>query len=279
METGSASLVRPQAAEAEDFAPFETLEGDPACGYVVVCDHADNKVPGAYHCLGLPPPEFSRHTAYDPGAAAVARLVSRRLEAPAVLATFSRLLIDPNRGEDDPTLIMRVSDGTIVPGNRSIDGEERARRIARFYAPYHAEVARTIEAGVASAITPAVISIHSYTPIWRGRPRPWHAGVLWDRDPRLARPLIDALRADGSLIIGDNEPYTGRLAHDTMNRHATSRGIAHALVEIRQDLIADDTAVEVWATRLTRALSALNRRSEIHAVKRYDSTTDVTKAR
>ncbi len=274
METGSASLARPQAAEVGDFVPFETLQGDPACGFVVVCDHADNSMPGAYQCLGLPPSEFSRHTAFDPGAAAVARVLSRRLEAPAVLANFSRLLIDPNRGEDDPTLIMRVSDGTIVPGNRSIDGEERAHRIARFYAPYHAQVARTIEAGLASTVTPAVISIHSFTPVWRGRPRPWHAGVLWDRDPRLARPLIDLLRADGSLIVGDNEPYTGRLAHDSMNRHATLRGIAHALIEIRQDLIADDAAIEAWAARLTEVLSELNRSNEIHQVKRYHSATD-----
>ena len=171
------------------------------------------------------------------------RALARRLGAPAVLSTFSRLLIDANRGEDDPTLIMRLSDGAIVPGNAAVDAAERARRIARFHAPYHAAIDAAIERAIAAGSPPALVSIHSFTPVWRGHARPWHAGVLWDGDPRFAVPLIEALRADPALVVGDNEPYSGALANDTMYRHGTERGLAHALVEIRQDLIADEAGV------------------------------------
>ncbi len=176
----------------------------------------------------------------------VTRGLAAALNAPAVLSTFSRLLIDPNRGADDPTLIMRLSDGAVLPGNANVDEAERARRIARFYAPYHAAIDAAIEAALATGVVPAIFSVHSFTPVWRGVPRPWHAGVLWDQDPRLAVPFIDALRADPALIVGDNEPYAGALLNDTMYQHATQRGLAHALVEVRQDLIADDAGIAEW---------------------------------
>ena len=228
------------------FRRSRLIEGDPAAGLLLVCDHAENRLPPEYGDLGLPAAEFQRHIAYDPGAAELTRRLAAMLEAPAVLSTFSRLLIDANRGEDDPTLIMRLSDGAIVPGNASIDGAERALRIGRFHAPYHAAIDAAVERGLASGVAPALFSVHSFTPVWRGAPRPWHAGVLWDRDPRLAVPLIEALRADPALVVGDNEPYAGALLNDTMYRHATVRGRAHALIEIRQDLIADAAGVAAW---------------------------------
>jgi predicted N-formylglutamate amidohydrolase len=264
MQIDSASLRRPPTAEAGEFVPFTSLTGDPASGYVVICDHADHQMPREYGNLGLSAAETSRHIAYDPGAAALARKLARRLASSLVCSTFSRLLIDPNRGEDDPTLIMRISDGAVVPGNRHVDTRERQHRIARYYAPYHGAVAAAIDAGVASGNIPALISVHSYTPVWRGNPRPWHAAILWDRDPRLPVPLIAALRRDRGLIIGDNEPYTGALAHDTVSRHAESRGIAHALIEIRQDLIADERGVEAWAARLGDILVELNPLPGLH---------------
>ncbi len=199
------------------------------------------------------------------------RSLAEALGAPAVLSTFSRLLIDANRGEDDPTLIMRLSDGAVVPGNAKVDAAERARRIAHFHAPYHAAIAAAIERALAAGVIPALFSVHSFTPIWRGTPRPWHAGVLWDRDPRLAVPLIDALRADAGLVVGDNEPYAGALLNDTMYRHATRRGLAHALVEIRQDLIADEAGISAWSHRLTAILRDLNRDPELHELRRYGS--------
>jgi predicted N-formylglutamate amidohydrolase len=253
------------------FPPFVTVPGDPSCGLVLVCDHAANALPAEYGDLGLPAGEFRRHIAYDPGAAAVTRALAATLHAPAVLSTFSRLLIDANRGEDDPTLIMRLSDGAIVPGNAGVDAAERARRIARFHAPYHAAIEAAIEAALATGVVPVVFSVHSFTPVWRGVPRPWHCGVLWDQDPRLAVPLIEALRADGSLIVGDNEPYAGALAGDCMYRHATLRGLAHALIEVRQDLIADEAGVAAWAARLAALLAVLNRDPAVRLVRHYGS--------
>ena len=261
------------AAEGGDVAPFVVVEGDPAQGLVLVCDHASNRIPAAYGSLGLDGAELSRHIAYDPGAAAVTRLLAARLGAPAVLSTFSRLLIDPNRGEDDPTLIMRLSDRAIVPGNRDVDDAERARRIALWHAPYHRAVDAAIGRSLAAGRVPALVSIHSFTPIWRGRARPWQVGILWDADPRLAVPLIEALAKDGSLTVGDNEPYFGALANDCLYRHGTRRGLAHALVELRQDLIADEAGATEWADRLAAILIEENGRSDLHEVRHHGSLT------
>jgi len=257
------------------FAPFEIVDGDPAAGLLLVCDHADNRLPAEYADLGLPAAEFRRHIAYDPGAAAVTRRLAAMLEAPAVLSTFSRLLIDANRGEDDPTLIMRLSDGAIVPGNADVDSAERERRIARFHAPYHDAIGAAIDRAMAAGPVPAILSVHSFTPVWRDAVRPWHAGILWDLDPRFAVPLIETLRADPALVVGDNEPYAGALANDTMNRHATRLGLAHALIEIRQDLIGDDAGVAAWVERLSPIVAQINARPDVHQVRQFGSKSDV----
>ncbi|HET7717828.1 MAG TPA: N-formylglutamate amidohydrolase, partial [Bauldia sp.] len=231
-------ISRASEAETGD-PPFTILDGDPANGLILICDHAENRLPSRYGTLGLPPAALERHIAWDPGARDVTHSLARRLGAPAVLSRFSRLLIDPNRGRDDPTLIMRLSDRAVIPGNLGVDEAERNERIARYYAPYDEAIRRTIDAAFAAGVVPAVVSIHSFTPVWRGRGRPWQVGILWDADPRLPEPLIRRLRADADLVVGDNEPYSGALAGDTLYRHATRRGLAHALVEIRQDLISD----------------------------------------
>jgi predicted N-formylglutamate amidohydrolase len=261
-------------APAATFPAYTIIEGDPAAGLILLCDHADNRLPPEYGDLGLPAPEFRRHIAYDPGAADVTRALAATLGVPAVLSTFSRLLIDPNRGEDDPTLVMRLSDGAVIPGNARVDAAERQERIRRFHAPYHAAIEATVDRALAVGSIPALFSVHSFTPVWRGIPRPWHAGVLWDLDPRLAVPFIDALRADASLVVGDNEPYAGALRNDTMYRHATQRGLAHALIEIRQDLIADESGVADWTARLATILATLNRDPAIHEARQYGSKAD-----
>jgi predicted N-formylglutamate amidohydrolase len=262
-------VVSPEQRTAEgiEFVPFVRTAGDVGGGLIVVCDHAGNSLPQEYGDLGLPAQEFARHIAYDPGAAAVTRRLAALLHAPAILSTFSRLLIDANRGEDDPTLIVRLSDGTVVPGNADVDDRERRRRIACYHAPYHAAIDAAIDGALAAGFVPALVSIHSYTPVWRGYRRPWHAGILWDADGRLAEPLIGTLRADPALVVGDNEPYSGALPNDTMNRHGTTRGLAHALVEIRQDLIGEDAGAAEWAERLADILAVLNRRSEVHEIR------------
>ncbi|MCB1500774.1 MAG: N-formylglutamate amidohydrolase [Bauldia sp.] len=252
------------------FAPL-TIEGDPANGLLLICDHAENRIPSHYGTLGLEPGALMRHIAWDPGARAVTLALARRLGAPAVLSRFSRLLIDPNRGRDDPTLIMRLSDRAAIPGNRHIDDRERCERIERYYAPYDAAVGAAIERALATGIAPAIVSIHSFTPVWRGRGRPWQVGILWDADPRLAVPLIERLRAGSDLVVGDNEPYTGNLVGDTLYRHATRRGLANALIEIRQDLIADDDGAETWAERLAPILADLNRDPEVHTIRHFGS--------
>ena len=235
--------------------PVETVPGDPASGLLILCDHASNHVPADLHRLGVPDHEFSRHIAYDIGAAGVTRRLAALLGAPAVLTTFSRLIIDPNRGQDDPTLVMRLSDGAVVPGNARIDEAGKAERIARFYEPYDRAIDAHVAAAMAAGAPPAIVTIHSFTAFWRGYERPWHVGILWDRDDRLSAPLIAGLRADPhDLTVGDNEPYGGGLPGDTIDRHALARGLPNALVEIRQDLIADGTGQEEWAVRFAKLL-------------------------
>ncbi len=271
MDVVSPAAGSEAAEEGESFTPFATVEGDPDHGLIFLCDHAENRLPAGYGTLGLPPAEFERHIAFDPGAGAVTRGLAERLGAPAILSTFSRLLIDPNRGEDDPTLIMRLSDGAIVPGNHHVDAAERARRLALYHAPYHAEIERKIARSIASGTIPALVSIHSFTPVWRGRGRPWQVGVLWDADPRLARPLVERLAADTRLVVGDNEPYSGALIRDSMYRHGTRRGLAHGLIELRQDMIGDEAGAGEWVERLAPILADLNGLPELHEIRHYGS--------
>ena len=241
--------------------PVETIEGDPTCGLVLICDHASNHVPDDLHRLGLPDAEYARHIAYDIGAAGVTRLLAAELGAPAVLTRFSRLIIDPNRGRDDPTLVMRLSDGAVVPGNARIDAAGVVERIRRFYEPFDRAIDGTVAAGQAAGFAPAILTMHSFTPCWRGYARPWHVGILYDDDDRLSVPIIAGLQADPArLTVGDNEPYGGGLPGDTIDRHATARGLPNALVEIRQDLIAAEAGQAEWASRFARILRPLMRR-------------------
>lgn len=261
-----------------DPAAFEIIEGDRKKGLVLLADHARRALPEGYDGLGLPAAEFERHIAYDIGVESVTRHLARITGAPAILAGFSRLLIDPNRGEDDPTLIRQLYDGTVVPGNYPMRAAEREHRLARFYRPYHAAVSDLVASvAQASGAAPFVFSVHSFTPFMQGRARPWHAGVLWDSDPRAVEPLIEALLGDPALVVGDNEPYDGALRGDTMFRHCIVEGYAHALIEIRQDLIADDPGAEAWAGRLAPILDAINARPDIHEVQQFGSRTGPVK--
>jgi predicted N-formylglutamate amidohydrolase len=253
---------------------FEIIEGDRTAGLVLLADHATNRLPPEYGRLGLPDSAFERHIAYDIGVESLTRQLAARLNVPAVMSCFSRLLIDPNRGEDDPTLIMKISDGAIIPGNHPITPEEWNARLDRFHRPYHAAISQMLaEVGAASGRTPLVISLHSYTPAWKGVARPWHAAVLWDSDPRAVEPLITELEASGDIIVGNNEPYDGALRGDTMFRHCMETGIAHALIEVRQDLIGDGAGVAEWDARLGPILERLNARPEMHEIRRYPSRT------
>jgi predicted N-formylglutamate amidohydrolase len=254
------AVVRAEAAATETYS---LLPGRLDAGLVLLCDHAGNAFPPGYGTLGLQPSQLERHIAYDIGAAAITRELSRRLGVPAVLTHYSRLLIDPNRGLDDPTLIMRLSDGAIVPGNRNLDAAERHRRIERYYWPYHRAISGLLDHCKASGMAPALLSVHSFTEAWRGTPRPWHVGVLWEADARLARPLLEAFRAEGDLVVGDNEPYAGQLEGDTLWQHGKMRGLAHAALEVRQDLIRDAAGQQAWALRLERVLRSIAQHSTL----------------
>lgn len=259
-------------------APCIILPGSLTSGILIVCDHAANAFPPGYDTLGLPPSQLERHIAYDPGAAGISQSMALILGAPAILTRYSRLLIDPNRGEDDPTLIMRISDGAMVPGNTGMTAAERKKRIDAFYRPYHRAIDEMIDAMIAAGRPPLIFSVHSFTENWRGWMRPWHAGVLWDNDPRLAIPLLDALCADAALVVGDNEPYAGALRGDCIHQHATTRGLANALIEVRQDLIRDEAGQAAWGERLAGILRGLlakrNADATFHTIRHYGSRTD-----
>ncbi|MEM7669488.1 MAG: N-formylglutamate amidohydrolase [Pseudomonadota bacterium] len=239
------------------FHAVEELEGraDGVAGVLLVCDHASNTVPPHITPLGLPEEDMARHIAWDVGARGLTHGLAARLGAPAILAGWSRLVIDPNRGADDPTLVMRLYDGSIVPGNSTVDGAEIDRRIETLHRPYHDAIDRKLDQILDSHAQPMLISIHSFTPQFRGRPpRPWHIGLLWDQDDRLVAPLFDELRRDAELCVGDNEPYSGALQGDCMWQHGTRREIAHVLIEIRNDLIETAEGQDAWADRLAPML-------------------------
>jgi predicted N-formylglutamate amidohydrolase len=228
------------------------LPGRANRGLVIICDHAGNLLPQAYGTLGLPAAQLQRHIAYDIGVAPIVRTLAAELGVPAVMSRYSRLLIDPNRGRDDPTLIMRLSDGAVIPGNRKLDAAEREKRMRLYYEPYHAAIGAVIDQCLAAGVAPMLLSVHSFTESWKEFARPWHVGVLWDGDSRLAKPLLDSFYAEGDLIVGENEPYAGQLEGDCLWQHGAQRGLANAIVEVRQDLIRDAAGQTAWSQRLGR---------------------------
>jgi predicted N-formylglutamate amidohydrolase len=231
---------------------LEAIPGRVDSPLLLLCDHASSALPPDFGTLGLDLALFSTHIAYDIGAASVTRALAAVYGAPALLGRWSRLLIDLNRGADDPTIVMKLSDGSIIPGNRDAGPDEVARRVAAYHVPYHDAVASHLDRIGPKAV---IVSMHSFTPSWKAVPRRWEVGVLYDRDVRLAAPLMARL-SEAGLIVGDNEPYSGALEGDTLYRHGTLRGLPHVLIEIRQDLIAGEAAAQAFAMRLKSILDA-----------------------
>jgi predicted N-formylglutamate amidohydrolase len=257
------------------FQPVEIIQGNFENGLLLVADHAMRHLPDEYGRLGLVDSDFDRHIAYDIGVEGVTRHLAALLGAPAVMARYSRLLIDPNRGEDDPTLVRQIYDGSVIRANYPLSAEERERRLVRYYRPFRDAVsasAAQCEAGGRSACF--IVSIHSFTPVMGAKPRPWHIGLLWDKDDRAVKRLHALLSRDANIIVGDNEPYDGALKGDTMHEDGTKRGRAHVLIEIRQDLIETDAGQLVWAQRLAPLLQKINQDNEIHTFRQFGSRTD-----
>ncbi len=231
---------------------YEISGADRLGRWLITCDHATNIVPDWVNNgdLGLPPQEMGRHIAFDIGAEGVALGLGAALNAPVVSSRFSRLVIDPNRGEQDPTLLMKLYDGTVIPANTRADTAELTRRLQRLHRPYHAAVADL----AAQRTNPVICAIHSFTPQLKGRaPRPWEVGVLYAGDARLAQPFIAACRAQG-WTTGDNQPYAGHLPGDSIDRHALQHGRPNLLIEVRHDLIDTPQGQADWAARLAPVL-------------------------
>lgn len=236
---------------------YEIVGSDNPGRWLITCDHATNRVPDwvSGGDLGLPPEDMVRHIAFDPGAAGVTRALAEELRSPAILTDFSRLVIDPNRGEDDPTLLMKIYDGTIIPANRNAGAEDREERLARLYRPYHAAYAEL----AARRDDTVIVAIHSFTPKLRGRPpRPWQIAILYShRDARLARPMVDRLREEPDLSVGENQPYSGHLPGDSVDKHALAHGRPNILIELRNDVIATPDAQRHWARRIAPVMEAV----------------------
>jgi len=235
--------------------PVEIGNPAGAAPILLTCDHASRAIPRALGKLGLTEDELARHIGWDIGAAAVTRHLAPLLGAPALLAGYSRLVIDCNRPPRDASSIPVASDGVAIPGNAGLSEEARRARRAALFEPYHAAIAARLAAWHRAGIAPALVSIHSFTPSMGGRARPWHVGVLWDQDGRVALPLLESLRAEAGLVVGDNEPYSAREPVGyTQRHHGYEAGLPHVAIELRQDLVGEAAGAQAWAERLARLL-------------------------
>jgi predicted N-formylglutamate amidohydrolase len=268
----SAALLGPG-----DPPPFEVVNAGGNAPLLLLCDHASNVVPRALDGLGLSQADLHRHIAWDIGAAEVSRILSARFDAPLVLAGYSRLVADCNRLADDPTFVAEVSEATVIPGNRGLSAEAVAARTEACYWPYHCAVEALREkmmsgtSGKTEGVVPAVVSIHSFTPVFKARERPWHIGILWNRDPRLAVPLMDELARNGHVVVGDNKPYSARGEYGySIQAHGASHGLPQVLVELRQDLLEDHESLRNWAAILGDALAVVLDDAELYRVARFD---------
>lgn len=253
----------------EDPPAFESLNERGTSRALLVCDHASCALPAALGTLGLSAAARTEHIGWDIGAAAVTRRLSALLDAPAVLAGYSRLVIDCNRPASAPDRIPAESDSIPIPGNANLDQAAVAARVDALFTPYHDAIRAALDRMVAAGATPALISVHSFTPrMADGAPRPWQIGICWDNDRRMAAPMIEHLRAEG-FVVGANEPYDfGVLTDYTVPEHAESRGLPYLLMEIRNDGIRTAEAVDMWSTRLAAHLRALLERPETQRLGR-----------
>ncbi len=240
---------------ADEPGPVTVYDADGKSPFLLVADHAGNLIPRALGRLGLVEAELQRHIAWDIGIAGLGRLLADALDATLIQQNYSRLVIDCNRPLDAVSSIPAISESTAIPGNVDLAETNKTARATEIFRPYHdrieAELERRRQAGRAAAL----ISLHSFTPVFKGVARPWHAAVLYNRDPRFAHRLMALLNAEKEFTVGENAPYTVSDATDyTIPVHAERRGLHHVLIEIRQDLIADEDGQREWALRLARLL-------------------------
>ncbi|KUL93547.1 N-formylglutamate amidohydrolase [Bosea sp. WAO] len=243
-------------------AAVEVLNEQGTSDIVLLCEHASNHIPAEYQRLGLAPRDLDRHIAWDIGAAELTRRLSAHLDAPAFLSGYSRLLIDLNRPLGTPGSIPVHSEDTEIPGNGGLDAAERARRAEVMFAPFHDSVSAHLDRRTATRRSTLIVTIHSFTPVFLGVSRPWHAGVLYDSAEVLARDILSRLSLDAVLVVAANEPYLISRDEDyAVPIHGDDRGIPAVLIEIRQDLLSNEAGIEEWAGRLAAALPTRERES------------------
>lgn len=256
LETSEWRTGCPLIAEDEP-DPVSIMNADGSARVLLVGDHVSNRIPRSLDKLGLDDAVLGQHVASDIGTRKLISHLSEHLDAPAVLAGYSRLVVDLNRSLEDPTVMPEVSDGIPIPGNQGLSREERAMRVHCFYRPYRVTIDGMLARFRARDIVPAFISIHSFTPqLADHQPRPWQIGLMWDKDPRIPVPMLSRLREHPrDIVVGDNEPYSGKHAADyTIDHHAEAAGLPHVSIETRQDLVDTEAGAEHWATILDEAL-------------------------
>ncbi len=236
-----------------DPAPFVVLQEGGRAPVLIVCDHASRAFPQALDRLGVPELPSWQHIAWDIGAGELARGLAHALDAPAVLAGYSRLVVDCNRSPDDEEAFRQESDGWTIPGNLHLTEYDRRVRLASFFDPYHECIEAMLAGFRRGGTVPLVFAVHSFSPTLAGQDRPWHVGVLWDHDEANARRLLEGLRVQPGLVIGDNEPYSGKHpANYTIDHHAMAHGLPHLCIEVRQDLLSSPAGIERWVRLLAR---------------------------
>lgn len=222
---------------------------------LLVADHASPFFPASLNQLGLADWVLERHVACDIGSGKLARFLADELDAQLVLAGFSRLIVDPNRKPDDPSAFPEISDGIAIPGNMDLDERDKALRVQSFFKPYHEAISAKLDAFLSRGVVPAIISVHTCTPVFDRVVRPWHIGIMWDTDPRIPVPLMAYFDRIEDICIGDNEPYSGRHPHDfTIDYHAEPAGLPHVGIEVRQDLVTHRDGARKWARILADGL-------------------------
>ena len=250
MESNSDKLLA-----ADEPAVFTIEREQGASPFLMTVDHGGRRLPRRLGKLGLPDDELLRHIAWDIGASAVAHRLAQLLDAWTIHQTYSRLIIDCNRDPSVETSILTVSESTEIPGNRNLSAAERKARADEILWPYQGRIARALDERKAANRPTVLIAMHSFTPVFKGVARPWHVGVLYNRDPSFAMIMKSLFEAEGDLVVGDNEPYAvGDTSDYTIPVHGERRGLAHVEFEIRQDLIAEEAGQRQWAERLARLL-------------------------
>ena len=240
---------------ADEPAPVSVYNANGPSPLLLVADHAGNMIPRALGRLGVPEAELQRHIAWDIGIAGLARLVALALDAMLIEQNYSRLVMDCNRPPGTASSIPEISELTPIPGNAALCEADKAARASAIFRPYHQRIETELEERRQTGRPTALVALHSFTPVFKGAARPWHAALLYNRDPRLARRLLALLKAEAGLVVGDNEPYFVSDATDyTIPVHGERRGLPHALIEIRQDLILDENGQRRWADILARLL-------------------------